>query len=86
MSTHGKCEHCEESFTYELWHTGFSDAAYAYCEKCGCVAMVDAWTAPKGEPKGFGRVLLVFYPFSQIRTPPPSAPTAASASFVKFCA
>lgn len=48
MSTHGKCEHCEESFTYELWHTGFSDAAYAYCEKCGCVAMVDAWTAPKG--------------------------------------
>ena len=39
-----------------------------------------------GEPKGFGRVLLVFYPFSQIRTPPPSAPTASSASFVKFCA
>jgi hypothetical protein len=47
MSAQGKCEHCEASFVYDIWHTGFGDSAYAYCEECGCVAMLNGWTAPR---------------------------------------
>lgn len=47
MSNQGTCEHCAAAFTYDLWHTGFSDMAYAYCERCGRTATLDGWKAPK---------------------------------------
>jgi hypothetical protein len=43
MSSEGKCEHCGTGFVYELWHAGFSDIAYAYCDTCGRTATFHAW-------------------------------------------
>lgn len=34
----GKCEHCQREFNYQLWHAGFSDISYAYCDACGSIA------------------------------------------------
>ena len=34
----GVCEHCLREFNYQLWHAGFSDFSYAYCDACGLVA------------------------------------------------
>jgi hypothetical protein len=52
MSNQGQCEHCAASFAYELWHAGFSDMAYAYCEKCGRTATFDLLRAPPGSKTG----------------------------------
>ena len=37
------CEHCSRQFSYKLIHNGFNDSAYAYCDTCGCTAMLSAW-------------------------------------------
>jgi len=47
MSNQGKCDHCGPTFNYDLWHSGFSDMAYAYCERCGRTATLDGWKAPQ---------------------------------------
>ncbi len=47
MSYIGKCEHCGEGFSYELWHTGFSELSYAYCDSCEMVVTLDGWKFPK---------------------------------------
>jgi hypothetical protein len=39
----GECEHCGQTFGYNLCHCGFSDCSYAYCEKCGSVALLSCW-------------------------------------------
>jgi hypothetical protein len=44
----GTCEHCQKSFPYRLIHNGFNDSAYAYCDTCGVVTMLDGWKLPKG--------------------------------------
>ena len=31
----GDCEHCQRSYRYSLWHSGFGDNSYAYCDQCG---------------------------------------------------
>jgi hypothetical protein len=48
MSDHGKCEHCEATFEYALLHNGFNDSAYAYCDQCGRLAILDGWKIPEG--------------------------------------
>jgi hypothetical protein len=37
----GDCEHCHRNYNYELWHAGFGDFTYAYCDTCGLVATLD---------------------------------------------
>lgn len=44
----GACEHCEYEFPYEIWHAGFSDLSYAYCDSCGILATLDMWKFPEG--------------------------------------
>ena len=34
----GDCEHCHGNYRYSLWHSGFGDNSYAYCDECGMLA------------------------------------------------
>ena len=35
----GDCEHCLRKYKYSLWHSGFGESSYAYCDTCGTVAV-----------------------------------------------
>jgi hypothetical protein len=35
MLKKGDCEHCRRIYRYSLWHSGFGDNSYAYCDECG---------------------------------------------------
>ena len=37
----GDCEHCGRFYRYSLWHSGFGDNSYAYCDECGVLALVN---------------------------------------------
>ena len=37
----GDCEHCLRSYRYSLWHCGFGENSYAYCDKCGMLALLN---------------------------------------------
>lgn len=37
----GDCEHCGRLYRYSLWHSGFGDTAYAYCDECGLLALLN---------------------------------------------
>ena len=39
----GMCEHCCETFEIELFHNGFGDTSYAYCDTCGMTTILSAW-------------------------------------------
>jgi hypothetical protein len=39
----GNCESCGRTFTYQLIHNGFGDTAFAYCDRCGCTALLSGW-------------------------------------------
>jgi hypothetical protein len=34
----GECEHCSGTYRYSLWHSGFGETSYAYCDTCGQLA------------------------------------------------
>jgi hypothetical protein len=36
----GDCEHCGVLYRYTLWHSGFGDNSYAYCDHCGLLATI----------------------------------------------
>ena len=40
MLKKGDCEHCGRFYRYSLWHSGFGDNSYAYCDLCGTVAIL----------------------------------------------
>ena len=40
----GRCETCGKTFGYYLIHCGFGDCSYAYCDKCGCTAVLSYWS------------------------------------------
>ncbi len=47
----GVCEHCNSRFSYYLVHSGFNDSSYAYCDSCGCTAILDDYAPrPNGAP------------------------------------
>jgi len=51
----GVCEHCQESFSYYLVHSGFNDSSYAYCDSCGSTSLLSYWSKllprwPEGKP------------------------------------
>jgi hypothetical protein len=37
----GDCEHCEQFYRYSLWHSGFGDNSYAYCDECGMLGILN---------------------------------------------
>jgi hypothetical protein len=37
----GDCEHCGKFYRYSLWHSGFGDNSYAYCDDCGMLATIN---------------------------------------------
>lgn len=39
MLKKGDCEHCGRFYRYTLWHSGFGDNSYAYCDACGMLAL-----------------------------------------------
>jgi hypothetical protein len=39
----GRCEHCHKGFSYQLFHCGFGDCSYSYCEGCGKTAVLNVW-------------------------------------------
>ncbi|WP_109488430.1 hypothetical protein [Occallatibacter savannae] len=39
MLKKGDCEHCGRFYRYTLWHSGFGDNSYAYCDTCGMLAL-----------------------------------------------
>jgi hypothetical protein len=44
----GDCEHCERTYRYSLYHCGFGDISYAYCDTLGELCTLDYWS--KGLP------------------------------------
>jgi hypothetical protein len=36
----GDCEHCGRFYRYSLWHSGFGNNSYAYCDQCGVLALL----------------------------------------------
>ena len=42
----GDCEHCGMFYRYSLWHSGFGDNSYAYCDQCGLLATI-SYTNPE---------------------------------------
>ena len=45
----GCCEHCAKKFSYQLFHNGFGDSAYGYCERCGYTLILSSWAkSPAG--------------------------------------
>ena len=37
----GDCEHCGRLYRYSLWHCGFGDNSYAYCDECGMAGILN---------------------------------------------
>jgi hypothetical protein len=46
QTSSGHCEHCSEAFAYQLYHSGFGDFSYAYCDRCGMTAILSYWSKP----------------------------------------
>jgi hypothetical protein len=46
MSEHksGDCEHCRRIYRYDIYHSGFGDMSYAYCDKCGRLGTLSYWS------------------------------------------
>lgn len=42
-TTIGLCEHCLQQFQYAIYHCGFGDCSYAYCDSCGRTAILSMW-------------------------------------------
>jgi hypothetical protein len=40
----GKCEHCAAEFQFQIFHCGFGECSYAYCERCGRTAVLSGWS------------------------------------------
>ncbi len=40
----GVCEACGVQFGYDIFHNGFGDSAYAYCNSCGCTVILSGWS------------------------------------------
>ena len=41
MLKKGDCEHCGRFYRYSLWHSGFGDNSYAYCDQCCMLALIN---------------------------------------------
>jgi len=39
----GTCEHCHSQFGYWLFHCGFGECVYGYCDSCATTAILSLW-------------------------------------------
>jgi len=39
----GTCDHCGENFEFEIFHNGFGDTSYAYCDTRSMTAILSGW-------------------------------------------
>ena len=46
----GACSLCKTTFAIEIFHNGFGDTSYAYCDTCGITSILSGWN--KKWPKG----------------------------------
>jgi hypothetical protein len=47
----GVCEHCAKKFSYSLFHNGFGDSAYGYCDRCSYTVILSGWTKTPADAK-----------------------------------
>jgi hypothetical protein len=40
----GRCEACGVEFPFAIYHNGFGDSAYGYCEFCGRTVLLSGWS------------------------------------------
>ncbi len=40
----GNCESSAHTFKIEIFHCGFGDTCYAYCDRCGRTAILSLWS------------------------------------------
>jgi hypothetical protein len=52
----GVCDICRGGFGYYLIHNGFNDSNYAYCDGCGCTALLSGYSSKI--PSGASRLLV----------------------------
>jgi hypothetical protein len=45
----GDCEHCGRFYRYSLWHCGFGDNSYAYCDQCGMLGTINYATEQRAD-------------------------------------
>ena len=38
------CGECGFRFQYDLYHNGFGDSAYGYCDSCGSTVVLNGWS------------------------------------------
>lgn len=46
------CPACAGPFQFGLVHNGFNQSSYAYCGRCGAIALCSHWTWPAGILEG----------------------------------
>jgi hypothetical protein len=46
----GQCEHGAKAFSYYLFHSGFSDCAYGYCDRCSYAVILSATMQGHDQP------------------------------------
>ena len=70
MLKKGDCEHCGRFYRYSLWHSGFGDNSYAYCDECGLLALLNysnEYVASLPPPADrFGEIEESWEPFLQV--------------------
>ena len=67
MLNKGDCEHCGRTYRYSLWHSGFGNTSYAYCDECGMLALLNysnqLVAALPAAPDQFGEIDRSWEPF-----------------------
>jgi hypothetical protein len=53
----GTCDNCGKHFGYYLIHSGFNNSFYAYCDRCGCTALLSAFDKRLQKPTAHRPVL-----------------------------
>jgi hypothetical protein len=48
------CDQCHLLFHYAIYHCGFGEQAYGYCDRCGRLSLLDGWSSkiPSGVKVG----------------------------------
>jgi hypothetical protein len=43
VKSFAECNNCQAKYRYDLFHSGFGDMSYAYCDSCGRAALLSYW-------------------------------------------
>jgi len=61
----GKCGNCDGSFEIEIFHCGFGEESYAYCDTCGTTCLLSCWSKlwPQGVKCSQGEIAPEMEPY-----------------------